>query len=208
MGIIEIVMRKTSKVCITSLDVLDFIKRYLLHVLPSGFMKVRYYGFMHPAFNFDYEELRVIVEGLTSVLNKKDPEIETVPVPEGQSADETDIPSPLDQGLANIIPEEEPPSQDFNKGPERAQDVTGERYIIHISARKTKKYALSLNKKIMRLYPDTIIIFENDRYIIMIPNLASREEARTIVTKLTNNLDVSPLIYRQRRNISDGRVLP
>lgn len=31
-----------------SLDVVEFIHRFLQHVLPSGFMKVRYYGFMSP----------------------------------------------------------------------------------------------------------------------------------------------------------------
>ena len=30
-----------------ALDVLEFIRRFLQHVLPTGFMKVRYYGFMH-----------------------------------------------------------------------------------------------------------------------------------------------------------------
>ena len=67
--------RETSKVVVTSLDVLDFIKKYLLHVLPSGFMKVRYYGFMHPSFFLDYDELRLIVEGLNSILNKAKIEI-------------------------------------------------------------------------------------------------------------------------------------
>lgn len=31
-----------------SLEVMEFIRRFLQHVLPSGFMKVRYYGFMSP----------------------------------------------------------------------------------------------------------------------------------------------------------------
>jgi hypothetical protein len=30
------------------LDVMEFIRRFLQHVLPTGFMKVRYYGFMNP----------------------------------------------------------------------------------------------------------------------------------------------------------------
>ena len=29
-----------------SLDVVSFMRRFLLHVLPSGFMKIRYYGFL------------------------------------------------------------------------------------------------------------------------------------------------------------------
>jgi len=62
--------RETGRVIITSLDVIDFIQKYLLHVLPSGFMKVRYYGFMHSSFSLDYDKLRLIVEGFNSVMNK------------------------------------------------------------------------------------------------------------------------------------------
>ena len=62
--------RKTGLVIPTSLDVLGFIKRYLLHVLPSGFMKVRHYGFMHTSFSMDYDDIRLIVDGLKAVLNK------------------------------------------------------------------------------------------------------------------------------------------
>lgn len=62
--------RETQKVITTSLDVLDFIKRYLLHVLPSGFMKVRYYGFLHSSFYINYDEIRIIIEGLQAVLNR------------------------------------------------------------------------------------------------------------------------------------------
>jgi hypothetical protein len=32
-----------------ALQVMEFIRRFCQHVLPSGFMKVRYYGFMNPA---------------------------------------------------------------------------------------------------------------------------------------------------------------
>lgn len=62
--------RETAKTVITSLDVLDFIQKYLLHVLPSGFMKVRYYGFLHTSFFIDFDELRIIVEGFNSVINR------------------------------------------------------------------------------------------------------------------------------------------
>ena len=33
----------------TSLDVMEFIRRFLQHVLPHGFMKVRHFGFLHPS---------------------------------------------------------------------------------------------------------------------------------------------------------------
>ena len=62
--------RETCRIIITSLDVIDFIQKYLLHVLPSGFMKIRYYGFMHSSFSLDYDKLRLIVEGFNSVMNK------------------------------------------------------------------------------------------------------------------------------------------
>ena len=67
--------RETSRVIITFLDVVDFIQKYLLHVLPSGFMKVRYYGFMHTSFYPDYDKLRLIVEGFNSVMNKTAKEV-------------------------------------------------------------------------------------------------------------------------------------
>ena len=35
-----------KKMTTTSLPVIEFIRRFLLHVLPSGFMKIRYYGFL------------------------------------------------------------------------------------------------------------------------------------------------------------------
>jgi hypothetical protein len=31
----------------TTLDVIEFIRRFLQHVLPDGFMKVRHFGFLH-----------------------------------------------------------------------------------------------------------------------------------------------------------------
>jgi len=37
---------KSDKWRTMTLDVMEFIRRFLQHVLPTGFMKVRYYGFM------------------------------------------------------------------------------------------------------------------------------------------------------------------
>ncbi|MEA2082866.1 MAG: transposase [Thermodesulfobacteriota bacterium] len=45
----------------TSLDVMDFISRFLQHVLPSGFMKVRHYGFMNANCAVTIRDLRRIV---------------------------------------------------------------------------------------------------------------------------------------------------
>jgi len=44
-----------------TLDVMEFIRRYLMHVLPKGFVKVRHYGFLHPNFRVKIEQLREII---------------------------------------------------------------------------------------------------------------------------------------------------
>lgn len=44
------------------LAVAEFIRRFLQHVLPSGFMKVRHYGFLSPSFGVPFEEVRARVE--------------------------------------------------------------------------------------------------------------------------------------------------
>ena len=45
-----------------TLDALEFIRRFLQHVLPKGFMKVRYYGFLSPTAKVPLEELKAKVE--------------------------------------------------------------------------------------------------------------------------------------------------
>lgn len=40
-----------------SLQVHEFIRRFCQHVLPSGFMKVRYYGFMNPASSISMDKI-------------------------------------------------------------------------------------------------------------------------------------------------------
>jgi len=45
-----------------TLDVMEFIRRYLQHVLPDGFMKVRYYGFMSPNSKVSTDEIRCMIE--------------------------------------------------------------------------------------------------------------------------------------------------
>ena len=41
---------------------MEFMRRFLQHVLPTGFMKVRYYGFMSPASSVDLEKVRSLIE--------------------------------------------------------------------------------------------------------------------------------------------------
>jgi hypothetical protein len=45
-----------------ALDVMEFIRRFLQHVLPTGFMKVRYYGFLHPGSSVSLEKIAALIE--------------------------------------------------------------------------------------------------------------------------------------------------
>lgn len=45
-----------------ALDVMEFIRRFLQHVLPSGFMKVRYYGLSSPSFRLGLKEVYARIE--------------------------------------------------------------------------------------------------------------------------------------------------
>jgi hypothetical protein len=62
------------------LEATEFIRRFLQHVLPTGFMKVRYYGLLSPASRIPLEEVRAKIEfafgfALTTA------EVEQVPLP-------------------------------------------------------------------------------------------------------------------------------
>jgi hypothetical protein len=45
-----------------AVDTVEFMRRFLQHVLPTGFMKVRYYGFMSPASSVDLDMVRSLIE--------------------------------------------------------------------------------------------------------------------------------------------------
>ncbi len=45
-----------------TLEAMEFIRRFLQHVLPTGFMKVRYYGVLSPTFSVPIEEVKATVE--------------------------------------------------------------------------------------------------------------------------------------------------
>jgi len=47
---------------VASLDVMEFMRRFLQHVLPPGFMKVRYYGFLHPACAVALADVKTMIE--------------------------------------------------------------------------------------------------------------------------------------------------
>lgn len=51
-----------------ALPLTEFMRRFLQHVLPGGFMKVRYFGFLSPSFSMSVEEVKGKIElahGLT-----------------------------------------------------------------------------------------------------------------------------------------------
>lgn len=45
-----------------ALGVMEFIRRFLQHVLPTGFMKIRYYGFLSPTANVTIDEVSARIE--------------------------------------------------------------------------------------------------------------------------------------------------
>jgi hypothetical protein len=53
---------KSNRWRIMALDVTEFLRRFLQHVLPSGFMKVRYYGFLHPGSSVPLEKIAALIE--------------------------------------------------------------------------------------------------------------------------------------------------
>ncbi|MBW2690646.1 MAG: transposase, partial [Deltaproteobacteria bacterium] len=44
-----------------TIDVNEFMRRYLMHVLPTGFMRVRHYGFMGSGCSIPHQELVTLV---------------------------------------------------------------------------------------------------------------------------------------------------
>ncbi len=45
-----------------ALEVMEFIRRFLQHVLPTGFMKVRYFGFMNPNCKVGLDTISALIE--------------------------------------------------------------------------------------------------------------------------------------------------
>jgi hypothetical protein len=45
----------------TTLEPMEFIRRFLQHILPQGFMKIRHYGFLNPNSPFRIEKLRELI---------------------------------------------------------------------------------------------------------------------------------------------------
>jgi hypothetical protein len=64
-----------------TLDAFEFLRRFLQHVLPTGFMKVRYYGLLSPSAKLPLPALRARVE-LAHAFTVTVPDIELPPWPE------------------------------------------------------------------------------------------------------------------------------
>lgn len=63
-----------------TLEVMEFIRRFLHHVLPTGFMKIRYYGFMNPNSSVPLDHISALIQlayGFTVTV----PEPGTIPMP-------------------------------------------------------------------------------------------------------------------------------
>jgi hypothetical protein len=64
-----------------SLDVMEFIRRYLQHVLPHGFMKVRHYGFLNHNFGLALDRIRELVYACCQVVADFFPVSQPLPLP-------------------------------------------------------------------------------------------------------------------------------
>ncbi|MBW2596820.1 MAG: transposase [Deltaproteobacteria bacterium] len=54
--------QKSSRWRTMTLEVMEFIRRYLQHVLPTGFMKIRYYGFMGSGSSLTLDDISAAIE--------------------------------------------------------------------------------------------------------------------------------------------------
>jgi len=51
-----------------ALDVMEFIRRILQHVLPKGFMKIRHYGFLNPNSALPIEKIRELISFIHDII--------------------------------------------------------------------------------------------------------------------------------------------
>ena len=73
---------KSGKEKMMRLKAFEFIRRFLQHVLPIGFMKIRYFGFMHPSSRIPLKVAVALLEafyGIYGVKKKDDKEKNTIP---------------------------------------------------------------------------------------------------------------------------------
>jgi hypothetical protein len=58
-----------------TLTAMEFIRRFLQHVLPKGLMKIRHYGFLNPNSPFSIEQLRELISLVHDVVRDLLPKI-------------------------------------------------------------------------------------------------------------------------------------
>ena len=83
--------RKSRKPRTMTLDAVEFLRRFLLHVLPHGFMRIRYYGFLA---NRNRREKLALCRRLLGLAEHPTPCTPETPKSQGDEAVHTD-PSPL-----------------------------------------------------------------------------------------------------------------
>lgn len=60
--------REKKKWKIMALDAIEFIRRFLQHVLPKGFMKIRHYGFLNPNSALSIEKVRELISFIHDII--------------------------------------------------------------------------------------------------------------------------------------------
>lgn len=55
---------------IMNLDAIEFMRRYLQHVLPTGFMKIRYFGFLNPNSSVTLEKISALIQITLGIMFK------------------------------------------------------------------------------------------------------------------------------------------
>jgi hypothetical protein len=60
--------REKKKWKIMALDAMEFIRRFLQHVLPKGFMKIRHYGFLNPNSELPIEKIRELISFIHDIV--------------------------------------------------------------------------------------------------------------------------------------------
>jgi len=57
------------------LDAMEFIRRFLQHILPKGFMKIRHYGFLNPNSSFSIDQICELISLIYDVIRDFLPEL-------------------------------------------------------------------------------------------------------------------------------------
>ncbi len=60
--------REKKKWKIMALDAMEFIRRFLQHVLPKGLMKIRHYGFLNPSSALTIEKIREFISFIHDIV--------------------------------------------------------------------------------------------------------------------------------------------